>query len=148
MRAVAALLALLVASPLPATVWTRSNLTIRIPKGSRAQLENVSYSARDWTVALTAVEVREDARPAQGTVTAVWVFHYTNTDKEPHYVALSVKCLDAKRNERTRFATTATLQADRPNGGHVEILARTREDDWNLSAWAKVVVDFLSSPEG
>lgn len=142
------LLALLVATPLLATVWTRSNLTVRIPKGGRVELENASYAARDWSVALTSLEVRQGPRPVQGTVTATWSFHYTNTDKFPHYVLLTVKCLDGKRSERARFTARATLLADQPNGARVEIEAKIREEDWNQSTSARIVVDFLSSPEG
>lgn len=144
----AGLLALLAATPLLATVWTRSNLTVKIPRGGRVELENASYAARDWSVALTELEVREDSRSAQGIVAATWSFRYTNTDKEPHYVLVTVKCLDAKRVERSRFATKATLQADQPDGARVEIVAKLREEDWKSSTWAKIVVDFLSSPEG
>ncbi|MDL1950814.1 hypothetical protein FBQ97_13510 [Acidobacteria bacterium ACD] len=147
-RTGAAALALLVATPLLATVWTRANLTVRIPKGGRVELENASYRARDWSVALTALEVREESRPSMGSVTTVWTFHYTNTDKEPHHVTLKVRCLDAKRGERSSFSAQAVLQADRPDGAKLEISAKMREGDWNISAWARVVVDFLSGPEG
>lgn len=147
-RAGAVALALLVAAPLLATVWTRANLTVRIPKGGRVDLENASYRARDWSVALTALEVREESRPSMGVLTTVWTFHYTNTDKEPHHVALKVRCLDVKRGERSSFSAQAVLQADRPDGGKLEISAKMREDDWAVSAWTRVVVDFLSGPEG
>jgi hypothetical protein len=144
----AALVALLVATPLLATVWTRSTFTVRIPKNGRVELENASYTARDWSVALTQLEVRPDGPPVQGLVTAIWSFHYTNTDKEPHYVSVTVRCLDAGRNERTRFVAKATLQADRPDGARVDIPTKMRESDWDHSAWAKVVADFLSGPTG
>lgn len=144
----AGLLALLMATPLLATVWTRSTLTVKIPKGGRVELENASYAARDWSVALTAVEVREDSRSAQGVMAATWSFRYTNTDKEPHHVLVTVKCLDAKRVEKARFAAKATLQADKPDGASVDVVAKLRENDWKGSAWAKIVIDFLSSPEG
>ena len=120
----------------------------RIPKGGRVALENASYAGRDWSVALTALEVKEDSRPVAGVVTTVWTFQYTNTDREPHYIALKVRCLDARRNEQTRFMVKATLLGDRPNGDRVEIRAGVRESDWQLSAWANLVVDFLSTPEG
>lgn len=147
-RAAAAALALLLAAPVAATVWTRSSLSVRIPKGGRVALENASYATRDWTVALTALEVRTDPRPVNGIVTTVWVFHYTNSDRDPHHVALSVRCLDARRAERTRFNAKATLLSDQPDGAWLEVKAMMAEGDWNQSSWAKVVVDFLSSAEG
>jgi hypothetical protein len=146
--AAAALVALLVATPLLATVWTRSTFTVRLPKNGPAELENASYSSRDWSVALTQLEVRLDGPSVGGIVTAVWSFRYTNTDTEPHYVSLNVKCLDSGRNERTRFVAKATLQADRPDGARVEIPTKMRESDWDHSAWAKIVADFLSGPNG
>ena len=147
-RVAAAVLALLLATPLFATVWTRSNVVIRIPKGGRVDLENASYAARDWSVALTALEVREEGRTAEGNVTTVWVFHYTNTDKQPHYASVRVQCLDLKRNERSRFDATLTLDADSPTGATVEIKAKLQESNWSASALARVVVDFLSTKEG
>lgn len=146
--AAAGLLALLVAAPLVATVWTRSNLMVKIPKGGRVELENASYAARDWSVALTALAVREDSRPAQGVVATTWSFRYTNTDKDDHYVSVRVVCLDAKRVETARFVAKATLQANQPDGANAEIVAKVREADWKSSSWARVVVDFLSTPEG
>jgi len=147
-RAVAAVFALLLAAPLTATVWTRSTCLIRIPKGGQVELENASYAARDWNVALKTLEVKEEPGAEAGAVVTVWVFHYTNTDTAPHYVTFNVRCLDAARNERTRFAAKATLQGSRPNGDRVEVRAKVREGEWTTSSWAKVLVDFLSSPEG
>lgn len=147
-RAASALLALVVATPLSATVWTRSNLSVKIPRGGQVELENASYASREWSVALKALELKSVSRPVNGVVMAIFSFHYTNTDKEPHYVAVTVRCLDAKRQERTRFTASATLQADRADGGTFEISAKLRESDWNLSTWARIVVDFLSTPEG
>jgi hypothetical protein len=144
----AAAFALGLALPLPATVWTRANVTVRVARGERVPIENASYTGRDWSVSLTAIEVREGARAAQGTVVVSWVFHYTNTDKEPHYVALNVRCLDARRTEGSRFSATAVLQADRPGGATVEVGAKMAEEDWKKTAWAKVIVDFLSGPQG
>jgi hypothetical protein len=148
-RVAAAAFALFLATPLTATVWTRSNIVVQIPKGAhRMEVQNASYSARDWNVAVKALELKETSRPVQGTVTVVWVFHYTNTDSQPHYAALSIRCLDARRAERARFDTTVTLEANRAGGGTVEISATVREDDWRASSVARVVVDFLSAKEG
>jgi len=146
-RLAAAALSLAVASPVVATVWTRSNVEVRIPKGSRAAIENASYSGRDWSETLTALEVREEDRSPEG-VTVVWTFHYTNTDKEAHFVGITVRCLDPARNERARFAAKATLQANTSAADKVEIRARIRDADWRVAHWAKIVVDFLSSPQG
>lgn len=147
-RAAAALLALLLGAPLLATVWSRRNLSVKVPRGGTVELENASYASREWTVSLRALEVKTPARPVNGTVTAVWVFHYTNTDSEPHYVAVTVRCLDAKRQERNHFTAIATLQPDQPDGATFEIAAKLPENDWSLTIWAKVVVDFLSTPQG
>ncbi len=146
-RLAALALSLAVAAPVFATVWTRSNVDVRIPKGGRAAIENASYSGRDWSVALTGLEVKEEGRTAD-SVTLVWTFSYTNTDKEAHYVALAVRCLDSTRNERSRFAAKATLQAETSAGERVEIRVKSREADWRNSVWARIVVDFLSSAEG
>ena len=54
-RLAAALLALLLASPLLATVWTRASTRTRIAKGGSVPLEDVSYAGRDWSAAITAV---------------------------------------------------------------------------------------------
>ena len=145
----AAALALLLASPLLATVWNRSKAVFQLPKGSgRVEIANASYAARDWSVALKALEIKEVSRPVGGSVTVVWVFHYTNTDKEPHYAALGVQCLDARRAERARFEAKVTLEANRPDGGTVEVSARLQQETWAASSSARVVIDFLSTKEG
>jgi hypothetical protein len=143
-----ALALLLAAAPLAATVWTRSNLPVRIPKGTKVALDGASYATRDWSVALTALEVRDGARSADGVLATSWLFHYTNTDREPHFVSVTVRCLDNHRKERTRFTAKSTLQANRPDGATLEIQARIPEAEWKASVVARVVIDFLSSPEG
>ncbi len=97
---------------------------------------------------MTALEVKGTSAPVDGTVAVVWVLHYTNTDREPHYAAVSVRCLDASRAERARFEATVTLEADRPGGGIVEISSKVREDAWRASSIARIVIDFLSAKEG
>jgi len=139
---------LLLAAPVGATVWTRSTLSFLIPKGGRVALEDASYSTRDWRVALTAVEVKAAPRAEGGLLRTTWTFHYTNTDREAHYVALSVRCLDARRAERARFTARIVLQADTPSGATVDVVARVPESAWGTAPWAKVVADFLSGPEG
>jgi hypothetical protein len=146
--AVAALALLLAAAPLAATVWTRSNLQVRIPKGTRVELDGASYATRDWSVSMTALEVKDGSRSADGVVTTSWVFSYTNTDREHHFVSVTVRCLDNQRKERMRFTAKATLQANRPDGATLEIQARIPEAEWKSSVIARVVIDFLSSPEG
>ena len=148
MRAAVALLALLLGSPLLATVWSRRNLSVKVPRGGSVELENASYASREWTVSLKALEVKTPSRAVNGVVTAVWLFHYTNTDKEPHYVSVTVRCLDGRRQERTHFTAIATLQPDQPDGATFEISAKMQENDWSLTTWAKIVVDFLSTPKG
>lgn len=149
-RAAAALLALLLAAPLLATVWTRASIRARIAKGGRVALEDASYAGRDWNAALTALEVKQvaDRTAGAGMVATTWTFHYTNSDREPHYVALNVSCLDAAGRERFRFKATATLLAERAGGGTVEVGVKMREGDWSSTSVAKIVADFLSSPEG
>jgi hypothetical protein len=145
---VAALALLLATAPLSATVWTRSTLQVKIPKGSRVELDGASYAARDWSASMTALEVVGGARSAEGVVATSWFFHYTNTDREPHFVSMTVRCLDNQRKERMRFTAKATLQANRSDGAKVEIQARIPEAEWKSSVFARVVIDFLSSPEG
>lgn len=146
----AGLLALLVAAPLLATVWTRSTLTVRIPKGGQTDLENASYVGRDWSAALTALEVRQaTGRPAgSDDVASIWTFHYTNSDREPHYVALTIRCLDVQRKELNSFRVIVTLLADSPGGAKLEQTVRMREASWQRAVLAKIVADFLSGPEG
>jgi hypothetical protein len=146
--AVAALALLLAAAPLAATVWTRSNLQVRIPKGTRVELDGASYATRDWSVSMTALEVKDGSRSADGSIMTSWVFHYTNTDREHHFASVTVRCLDNQRKERMRFTAKATLQANRPDGGTLEIQARIPDAEWKSSVIARVVIDFLSSPDG
>lgn len=144
----AALLALGVAAPVLATVWTRATVRTRVAKGGSVAIDDVSYAGRDWNAALTALEVRQTGSAGVGNVATTWTFRYTNTDREPHYVALAVACLDSGGRERFRFKANATLLADRPGGGTIDVGVKMREGDWSATAVAKVVVDFLSSPEG
>lgn len=139
---------LLAALPLGATVWSRSTAQVRLQKGSKAVLDGASYATRDWSVSVTALEVKDGARNPEGLVTTSWVFHYANTDGEPHYVSVTVRCLDAQRKERARFTAKSTLQAGRPDGATFEIQARIPEAEWKSTAVARIVIDFLSSPEG
>lgn len=149
-HAAAVLLALLLAAPLLATVWTRASIRARIAKGGRVALEDASYAGRDWNAALTALEVKQvaDRTSGPGIVTTTWTFHYTNSDREPHYVALNVSCLDAGGRERFRFKATATLLADRAGGSTVDVVVKMGEAEWNSTSVAKIVADFLSGPEG
>lgn len=146
--AVAAVAFLLAAAPLAATVWTRSNLQVRIPKGTRVELDGASYATRDWSVSMKALEVQDGSRSADGTIMTSWVFHYTNTDREHHFASVTVRCLDNQRKERMRFTAKTTLQASRPDGATLEVQARIPEAEWKASVIARVVIDFLSSPEG
>lgn len=146
----AAALALAFAAPVAATVWSRSIETVRLPKGGRAELSDVLYTARDWKASITAVEVKPAPEPpgSRGETASVWTFHYTNTAHEPRYVLVNVRCLDDLRKERAGFKATLTLLADRPSGGKADVTFRAREADWRASSTVKVVVDFLSGPEG
>lgn len=142
--------ALLAAAPVAATVWSRSTETLRLPKGGRAELSDILYTARDWSASITALEVKSvPASPgSSGEAASAWTFHYTNSDREPHYVLLTVRCLDTLRKDRGGFKTTLTLLADRPSGAKAEIVFRARAGDWQASTTVKVVADFLSGPEG
>lgn len=144
------LLALLLTAPLAATVWSRRNLSVRIPKTAPVTLEDATYSGRDWSVSLTALEAKPDPgrAAAPGSLGTIWTFHYTNTDREPHYVAVTVRCLDLQRKERSLFKANVTLLADRPDGAKAEIAVKMREADWSAAAMARIMVDFLSGPEG
>lgn len=150
MRLAAAAVALLVASPLAATVWSRSSETTRLPKGGRAELSDLSYHARDWNASITALEVKSVPAPpgSRDDAASLWTFHYTNSDHEPHYVLVNVRCLDDLRKERAGFKVTLSLLADKPSGGKAEVTFKAREADWRASTTVKVVVDFLSGPEG
>jgi hypothetical protein len=145
-----ALLAVSLAAPLLATVWTRTTFRTRLPKGGSVALEDLSYAGRDWNAALTALEVRQVSGRSTGSseIATTWTFRYTNTDREPHYVGLTVSCLDTRGQERSRFKATITLLADRPGGATVDVPVKLREPDWNVATVAKVVADFLSGPEG
>lgn len=146
----AAAVALLVAAPVAATVWSRSSETTRLPKGGRAELTDITYHARDWNASITALEVKAAPAPpgSRGEAASVWTFHYTNSDHEPHYVLVNVRCLDGQRQERAGFKATLTLLADKASGARADVTFRAREADWQASTTVKVVADFLSGPEG
>lgn len=140
--------ALLAAAPSLATVWSRANVQMKIPKGGSAAIEDASYSGRDWGIALTALEVREEGRPEPGTVSVVWTFRYTNTDKEPHFATVNVRCLDSKRTERSRFSARLVFQADTRSEEKLEVRVTHDEAAWRASTIGRIVVDFLSGPNG
>ena len=146
----AAAVALALASPVAATVLSRSSETVRLPKGGRAELTDVLYTARDWSASITALEVKPAPAPpgSRGEAASVWTFHYTNSDHEPHYVLVNARCLDGQRRERVGFKATLTLLADKPGGGRADVTFRARESDWQAATTVKVVADFLSGPEG
>ena len=146
----AAAVALALAAPLAATVWSRSTETVRLPKGGRAELGDILYTARDWSASITALEVRPTPAPpgSRDEAASVWTFHYTNSAHEPRYVLVNVRCLDDLRKERAGFKVTLSLLADKPSGGKAEVTFKAREADWRASTTVKVVVDFLSGPEG
>ncbi|MHB8798218.1 MAG: hypothetical protein ACYDBY_07110 [Thermoanaerobaculia bacterium] len=144
----AAAVAVLSATPAFATIWTRANVQIRIPKGSHAVIQDASYFGRDWSIALTGLEVREEGRPEPGLVSVVWTFRYTNTDKEPHFAAVTVRCLDSKRSERARFNGNLVLQADARTEETFEVRVKLSEAAWQASTVGRIVVDFLSGPNG
>lgn len=142
-----AVAALLAAAPSLATVWSRANVQVKIPKGGSAAIEDASYSGRDWGVVLTALEVREEGRPEAGTVNVVWTFRYTNTDKEPHFATVNVRCLDS-RTERSRFSARLVFQADTRTEEKLEVRVKHEEAAWSASTIGRIVVDFLSGPNG
>lgn len=143
-----AVAALLAAAPSLATVWSRANVQLKIPKGGSAAIEDASYSGRDWGIVLTALEVREEGRPEAGMVNVVWTFRYTNSDKEPHFATVNVRCLDSKRNERSRFSARLVFQADTRAEEKLEVRVKHEEAAWSASTIGRIVVDFLSGPNG
>ncbi len=144
----AAAIAVLSASPTFATIWTRASVQIKIPKESHAAIQDASYFGRDWSIALTGLEVREEGRPGAGLVSVVWTFRYTNTDKEPHFAAVTVRCLDSKRRERARFNGNLVLQADARTEEKLEVRVKLDEAAWQASTVGRIVIDFLSGPNG
>lgn len=142
-----ALLVLLLALPATAAIWTRSSNVVKLNRGGRTPLPNALYAARDWNAAVTGFEVK-DAPPAGDMVTPRWHFYYRNTDAEAHYVAITVQCQDSQRRDRMRFSYTATLQPKQEEEAAVEIVSKLRADEWRATVFAKITIDFLSSPTG
>jgi len=138
---------LLAALPALATIWTRSMAVVKVPRGARIPLPNVSYSTRDWSEALTAFEVLEGAAAGE-MVSPKWLFHYRNTDSSVHYVAITVQCQDAQRRDRAKFSYTAALAPNVKDEATVEIVSRLRAEDWRETSFARITVDFVSSPGG
>jgi hypothetical protein len=147
MRAGAILLALLAGLPLAGTIWTRSANLIKIPRGVKIPFPNATYSTRDWSVVISSVEVREDSSSGE-SVSPKWLFYYKNTDHDPHYVLINVQCQDVSRRDRARFSYTATLLADQKEEAPIEILSKTRTEDWKNASFARITIDFLSTPSG
>lgn len=136
------------ASPVPAAVWTRSVNVVPIPRGSKQEFKNASYFTRDWTVAVTSVSVKDDATAAGSVVAPVWIFNYRNTDREAHYVAISVECRDPRHQPTVRYKAVARLEPDRKDDTPLEVVLKVPSDDWKRSAFSKVTIDFLSGPDG
>jgi hypothetical protein len=137
----------LVALPVLATIWTRSSSVVKVSRSARTPLPNVAYSTREWNIAITSFEVQEWM--ASGDVISPrWIFYYKNTDAEAHYVAITVQCQDAQRRDRTRFGYTATLQPNVKDEASIEIVSKLKSQDWRSTIFARVTVDFLSSPSG
>ncbi|MEO6324860.1 MAG: hypothetical protein ABIT01_13350 [Thermoanaerobaculia bacterium] len=138
---------LLVGLPLTGTIWTRSANLIKIPRGVKLPFPNATYSTRDWNLAISSVEVREDSSKGD-SVAPKWLFYYKNTDHENHYVLITVQCQDVSRKDRARFSYTATLLADQKDETPIEILSKTKTDDWKNASFARITIDFLSTPNG
>lgn len=143
-----AVAAILATAPSLATVWSRANVQVKIPKGGSVAIEDAAYSGRDWGIVLTALEVREEGRPEPGVVSVVWTFRYTNTDKEPHFATVNVRCLDSRRTERSRFSARLVFQADTRTEERLEVRVKHDEAAWSASTIGRIVVDFLSGPNG
>jgi hypothetical protein len=141
------LLALALALPALATIWTRSSNIVKVVRGSRVPIPNATYVTREWNLAITGLEVQEGAA-AGDLVTPKWLFFYRNTDGEQHFVAITVQCQDAQRRDRSRFTYTATLAPNTKDEGAIEIVSKIHADEWRTTQFAKVTIDFLSSPAG
>jgi hypothetical protein len=133
--------------PLWGTIWTRSTNLIKIPRGIKLPLPNATYSTRDWNLSIFSIEVKEDPSPSADSVAPKWLFTYKNSDHENHYVLITVQCEDVGRKHKTHFSYTATLLPDQKEAP-IEIFSRTRNDDWRSSIFARVTIDFLSTPTG
>lgn len=140
-------LAVLVALPALATIWTRSTSVVKLNRGSRTPLANATYATREWSVAITGFEAVEGAASGD-VVSPKWLFFYRNTDAEAHFVAITVQCQDAARKDRSRFAYTATLQPNIKDEASFDIVSKLRADDWRSTQYVKVTIDFVSSPTG
>ncbi len=119
----------------------------RVAAGSRTPLPNATYVQRDWNTAVVAFEVKEGPQTGD-MVSPKWFFYYRNTDAEVHYVAITVQCQDAQRRDRSRFNYTATLKPNVKDEAAFEITSKLRADDWRATNYARITVDFLSSPAG
>lgn len=147
-RSAVPILLLLGALPLAGTIWTRSTNIIKLPLGAREALPNTLYTARDWSLAITAVEVRDDPAPTADQSQPLWIFYFKNTDSEPHYVSITVQCQDFSRKENGRFTFKATLAPNHKDEFPLGVSAKIRTSDWKRTTFARITVDFLSGPTG
>ncbi len=145
---VMALLALATAFPVLGTIWTRATNVIKVPRGTRENLPNTAYATREWSTAITSVEVHDDSPLAGDTCLPRWTFFYKNTDSQPHYVTITVLCQDIHRNERARFSYNATLGPDHKEDFGLDVAAKVKCDAWKQTMLVKITVDFLSTPNG
>lgn len=136
------------AFPLFATVWTRSTNLVKIPRGIKQPLPNALYSTREWNLVISSVEVREEGTGTGELVTPKWLFYYKNSDHERHYALITVQCQDTARKDRARFSYTATLLADQKEEASIEIVSKVRGEDWKNASYARITVDFVSTPGG
>jgi hypothetical protein len=139
-------LVLLAATPALATIWTRSTHLVKIPRHEKEPLAHAAYTTRGWSVSVTSASVVEEARGPE-SVGLRWLFDYSNTDAEPHYVAVTVQYQDAQRRERGRVSSKATLPPTRKGDGRFEV-ATKRPDEWREVVFARITIDFLSGPDG
>jgi hypothetical protein len=138
----------LLASSGAATIWTRSTSIVPIRPGELLPLKNAVYGTRDWTVSVRNVEIRPMRAPGPGLASVTWAFSIVNTDTEPHYVDIGINYLDVQRRSRVAFSHRFRIEAGETDTERHGFEARCDATQWQGTAYARIVVDFLSTPEG
>lgn len=147
-RMTLSLVVFVLASPAVATIWTRSASVVPIRPGEILPLKNVAYGTRDWTVSVRTVEAQPMPAPGPDLVSVTWAFGMTNSDTEPHYVRISIQYLDAQKHTRASFAHDFRIEAGQTDSDRRGLEARCNQSQWRGVSFARITVDFLSTPKG
>ena len=115
-----------------------------IPRTGKEPLAHAAYTTRDWSLTMTAASLVEEPEPPD-SVRVRWLFHYRNSDSQPHYVAITVKYQNAQKKDIAFFTNKGTLEPTlKDQEARLELQAKSRLADWREAVYAKITIDFLS----